>query len=266
MSKKTGKTKDESAEEEVTEEETEETTEDTEEESEEEEEESAEESEEETEEESEEESDDDSEEEEESDSSSSSDELDIDAELERENQGADPDKAKKGFKERDKKRKGEDGKPVTEARLQEILAEDRKDRQRDAALVIAKGMAGSDKEAELIVAKWANRTFPKHLSLREQIQEAYAITHSKKLIGERNEALRALKGKKGVKKDAAGTHRDAAAGAAGEPKLPPGDAEAIRVAGFKWNLKTRQYEKKLANGRLLVRDPKTHQVKLMPKA
>lgn len=209
---------------------------------------------------------DDSDDEDESESSSTEDELDLDAELERERQAAEPDKdkAKKEFKKRDKKRKSGEG-VITEARLQEILAADRKERQRDDALRIAKGMAGSDKEAELIVAKWANRTFPKNLTLSEQITEAYAITHAKRLIGERNEAMRALKGKRGVtKKGAASAHREGDRNP-NEPKLPPAEAASLRASGFTWNVKSRRYEKKLPNGRLLIRDNKTKQVRLAPR-
>lgn len=204
------------------------------------------------------------------DSSSTDEELDLDAELEKERKAGEPDPviAKERFKESEDKRKKESDdvadKPLTQKDLDAALAKDRKERQSDAALVLARGMAGSDKEAELIVAKWANRTFPKNLTLAEQIQEAYVITHAKKLVGERNEAMRALKGKQGVKKDAAGTHRDAAISGT-EPKLPPRDAAAIAASGFTWNTRSRQYEKKLPNGRILVRDNKTKQVRLLKK-
>lgn len=214
--------------------------------------------------------DEDSEDDDESDSSSSTDEdeLDIDAELEKERKAGEPDpaKAEDSFKERKKKREGgtDREKPLTQADLDAALAADRKERQQDRALEIAKELAGSEKEAELIVAKWGNRTFPKSLTLREQIREAYAITHSNKLIGERNEALRALKGKRGVNKNPAGTHRDGTENP-NEPKLPAADAAAIRASGFTWSNKNRRHEKKLANGRILIRDPKTKQVKLLSK-
>lgn len=210
--------------------------------------------------------DEDSEDDDDSSSSKDEDELDLDAELEKENDASgkkDTEKGKEAFKKREKKRQG--GGTITEERLQEILAADRKERQQDEALRLARGMAGSDKEAELIVAKWANRTFPKNLTLEDQISEAYAITHRKKLLGERNEALRALRGKQGIKKDGSGTHREAAKNGS-EPKLPAADAQAIAAAGFKWNLKSRQFEKKLKNGDMLIRDTKTKQVKLVRKS
>lgn len=212
--------------------------------------------------------DEESEDEDESESSDTDEELDLDAELAKEKEANDPDpkKAEEAFKGRKKEREKGTGKdkPLTQADLDAALAADRKERQRDEALTIAKGLASSDKEAELIVAKWANRTFPKSLTLREQMQEAYAITHSKRIIGQRDEAMRALKGKKGVKKDAASSHRDAAHSGS-EPKLPPNEAASLRASGFTWNLKSRQFEKKLPNGRMLIRDNKTKQVRLLPK-
>lgn len=204
------------------------------------------------------------------DSSSKKEELDLDAELEKERRAGEPDPAiaDRAFKDRKEKREKDTDdvaeKPLTQKDLDAALAKDRKERQNDAALVFARGMASSDKEAELIVAKWSNRTFPKNLTLLEQIQEAYVITHSKKLIGERNEAMRALKGKQGVRKDAAGTHRDAAENM-GAPKLSPADAASLTASGFSWNTKSRQFEKKLPNGRILVRDNKTKQVRLLKK-
>lgn len=212
-----------------------------------------------------------SEDEDESDDSSSTDEeLDLDAEIEKERKAGEPDPviAEKRFKKSEEKRKEdsdeETEKPLTQKDLDAALAKDRKERQHDAALVYARGMASSDKEAELIVAKWANRTFPKNLTLAEQITEAFVITHSKKLIGERNEAMRALKGKQGVRKDAAGTHRDAAENI-GAPKLSPADTVSLNASGFSWNTKSRQFEKKLPNGRVLIRDNKTKQVRLLKK-
>jgi len=209
-----------------------------------------------------------SEDEDESTRSTKKEELDLDAELEKERKAGEPDltKAEKAFKKRTEKRSdehGEDDKPLTRADLDAFEAKIRKDADQERALELARELAGSDKEAELIVAKWSNRTFPKNLTLREQMQEAYVITHHKKLIGERNEALRGLKGKQGVKKDSAATFRDAPKGSA--PKLSTADAGALAASGFKYNNVTRQYEKKLPNGRMLIRDNKTKQVRLLKK-
>ncbi len=214
--------------------------------------------------------DEESEDEDDSEKSSSTDDLDLDAELEKERRAGEPDpeKAKKRFKDSEKKKaesdEGDDDKPLTRKDLADFAAGIRKETNAERAFEVARKMAGSDKEAELIVAKWNNRTFPKNLTLEEQITEAFVITHHKKLIGERNEALRGLKGKKGIKKDVASSHQDGNKNNA-EPKLPPADAAAIRASGFSWNNVAKRYEKKLANGRLLVRDPKTKQVRLLAK-
>lgn len=209
---------------------------------------------------------DDSDDEDDSSSSKNDDELGLDEELEKEKERGDKkpdsDKAKDKFKDRDAKRKQVGG-AITEERLNEILAADRKDRQKDEALRLAKGMAGSDKAAALIVAKWANRTFPESLTLSEQITEMYGAVYAKKIIGERNEALRAAKGKQGVSKtDAAGSHREGTQNAH-EPKLPANEMTVIKQSGFAWSNKNRRYEKKLPNGRILIRDPKTKQVRLV---
>lgn len=210
-------------------------------------------------------SDEESEEEDESEGSSKKKELDLDAELERERELGKPDpvKAIDAFKKRNEKRQehSSEDKPLTKKDLDAFEAKIRKDAERERAFDYAKEMAGSEKEAELIVAKWGNRTFPKTLTLKEQIQEAYAITHSKKIIGERDEAIRALRGKTGIKTNSASTHHDAPSGPGGEPKLPKDEAQIMRQSGFVWNQKERRHEKKLPNGTILVRDPKTKQVR-----
>lgn len=230
------------------------------------------ESDEETEEESEEESDDESEDSKDEDDSSSKkkEELDLDAEIEKERKAGDPDPAiaKKAFEDRKTKRGTTDekgDKPLTQKDLADFEAKIRKDAQQERALEIATGLAGSEKEAELIVLKWQNRTFPKNLPLVDQIQEAFVITHAKKLVGERNEALRALKGKQGATRIAPGTHRDAIRSGA-EPKMSPADAAVIKQSGFKWSHTNKRFEKKLSSGAMLIRDPKTKQVRLEKKS
>lgn len=196
-------------------------------------------------------------------------EIDYDAEIEAENKRGkpDPEKARDAFKNR-KEKKGdqdeEEDKPLTRRDVADLLSNDRKERRESEAFEIANRLAGSAKEAQLIVAKWKNRSFPETLPLTQQIEEAYAITHSKRLIGERNEAVRALGNKDKVNKNAASTHRDGPTATA--PKLAPQDAAAIKAAGFVFNNKSRQYEKTLKNGSILVRDPKTKQVRLVKKA
>lgn len=191
------------------------------------------------------------------------DDADYEAELEKERKGKpDPKKAKDAFKERqskhqDDEEESDNDKPLTRREAEKILQEGR-------ALDIANNMANSPKEAELIVEKWKNRTFPTHLSLTQQLEEAYAITHAKKLVGERNEAIRALKAKAGVNKNTATTHREPAA--ATEPKLSPADASGLKNAGFAFNGVSRRYEKKLSNGDMIIQDPKTKKTFFVKKS
>ncbi len=197
------------------------------------------------------------------DTSDKTDEVDWDKELEEETASVpDPVKAKDAFKERQTKKQDEDDseddldKPLTRRDRAAIVAEARKDVQKEQALTIARGMAGSEKEALVIAAKWGNRTFPDGMSLQDQLEEAYAITHRKKLIGTANEAMRALKAKSGVKTDSSSAQRDATPGVA--PKQSSADAAAYKQAGFVWDSSKRLYKKPLKGGRLhLYKDPKS---------
>lgn len=187
----------------------------------------------------------------------------------------DPEKAKDAFKKRTERRKEddtdedepaddpeEDDKPLTKKEFREMMARNRKQQQEADALVLAGKLAASLPEAKLVFAKWKNRTWPESMSLTEQIEEAFAITHRKKILGENAELKRALKGKAGVVKDAAGTHRDAPSGNK-KPKMSPQDAAAIVAAGFALNTKNGRYEKRLPNGQLLIKDPQTGQTSIV---
>lgn len=183
--------------------------------------------------------------------------------------------ADKAFRERNKKRKETEeeeeevtDKPLTRKEYEQLRAQDReairKELQEQEADRLAASLAVSDEEKQLIIEKWKNRSFPTHLSLQEQIEECYAIANRKKLIGERNEALRALKNKQRVNADASSTFHEEPTGT--QPKLAAGDAAVMAQVGFKWNSTSKRYEKKLANGDVLVKDPKSKQTQLIRKA
>ncbi len=185
-------------------------------------------------------------------------EIDYDAELERERKGKpDPKKARVAFKERTEKREEtiDEDQPLTRKDLVTMEAKVRNEFYADRALEIAKGMAGNEKEAELIIEKWRNRTFPSHLTLKEQLEEAYVITHRKKILGQNSELKRALKTRDNVNRNPAGTHHEPSEG--NEPQIPAPERQAFAAVGFLWNNKSRRYEKKLPNGNILVRDSKT---------
>lgn len=199
-------------------------------------------------------------------SKSTEDELDFDKEIEEERKRGKPDPVKAGeaFKKREANRKSEDDeeevddedKPLTRKDIAEIEARSYARAQSDRALELARAIAGSDKEATLIFEKWRNRTFPAGLPLQQQIEEAYVITHSKKMIGERNESLRALKAKGNTTKVAPSSHQDAQKG--GEPKMSDADRQGYITAGYTYDSTKGMYKKPLKGGRLhLYKDPRT---------
>lgn len=195
------------------------------------------------------------------------DKIDYDAEIEKEKKRGKPDadKAKEAFKKRQEKRgqeieddedESDEDKPLTRKDLADIEQRANVRAQSDAALSLAKGLSTSEKEAELVLARWKNRVFLSDLSLSEQIEEVYAGMNAKKLIGTAKEAVRALNGKDRANKSGTGSHHEGMQDTS-EPKLPPADLQAIKAAGFAYNSASKLYEKKLGNGKILVSDPKT---------
>ena len=197
--------------------------------------------------------------------------IDYKAELEKERQAREKaEKALAGdrFKKSKEKREvveeeseEDEEQPLTPSQLEARLAQERQQTEKiflaREANQIAGQMAGSEDEKALILEVFKNRSFPSHLSLQEQIEEAYLIANRKKIVGENSELKRALLGKAGVNTDTATTHHDESKGT--EPKIAPQDAKAIKEAGFAWNTTSRRYEKKLKNGQILIQDPKTKQ-------
>jgi hypothetical protein len=205
-------------------------------------------------------------------------EIDYEAELKKEREArekAERALADKRFKAAEKKRKeepeevdeDEEEKPLTKKELQSLLQQERLETEKRLnearAIEIAKTITSSDAERDLVLEIHKNRTFPAHLSLQEQIEEAYVIANRKKIVGENSELKRALKGKAGVVKNPAGTHRDAPAST--EPKISPEDSAGIKAAGYSWNGTLRRWEKKLGNGDILVSDPKTKKTSIIKK-
>lgn len=213
-------------------------------------------------------SEEDSEDEEES--SHADNDIDFDAEIEKERERGKPDKdkAKEAYLDRKNRRSGDDEdeeddtKPMTKGDLRAMLAASEKRALENAARQLAKSYAHSDKEATLIVEKWKNRVFPEDMSLQDQVEEMFVSVHRKKLIGDRNEALRALKNKGRVNNNAATSHHDGQK-QSGAPKVNEADKRAILAAGYKWNNQTRFFEKKLPNGSILVYDPKSKKTQMM---
>lgn len=187
----------------------------------------------------------------------------LEAELQRERKAredAEKAAADMAFKLREKKRNDEEEveeeeKPLTASQLQIVLAKEREATRKEmqAAEIdrIASGHSTSETEKQLILEIHKNRSFPNHLSLGEQIEECYLLANKKKILGENSELKRALRGKGGISNDFSSTHHDALSGTA--PKIAASDNAELARVGFKYNLTTKRYEKKLSNGSMLVK-------------
>ena len=170
--------------------------------------------------------------------------------------------AEQRFRESEERRRKkeageEEDKPITASELRAVLAEERQATQKDflgtRIAEIAKKLADSPEEAELIVEIHKGRTFPAHLTLDEQMEEAKAIALGKKVMAQNAELKRALRGKETVVVDSGSVYKDVPK--PNEPKLAPQDKAELSRLGFEWDGKF--FSKKLANGKILSRDWKS---------
>ncbi len=177
-------------------------------------------------------------------------------------------KSSKDKRKEEETEEEEEEKPLTASQLDARLARERESTQKELRTnrmdAIAEGLSGSNPEKELLMEIWRNRTFPSHLTDKQVMDECYVIANGKKLVGERDEALRGLKGKEGVETDSTGTHRDPPQGPV--TKTAPEVSEALKAAGMSYNTKSRQWEKKFENGDMMVGDPTTGQTQLIKKS
>jgi len=168
--------------------------------------------------------------------------------------------SEKKRKEEEFKEEEEDEKPLTMSEFRKFQDEERQKTEKlllsREAENIASELAVSDSEKALALEIHKNRTFPSDMSLREQIEESFVIANRKKILGERNEALRALKSK--ANNDVGSTHHDGQKSK--EPQIEAGIKSELSRLGFAFNQTSRRYEKKLANGKILVRDSKTGKI------
>ena len=170
------------------------------------------------------------------------------------------------LKRKEKEEKGDDfgdeDKPVTARELKEILATVRqvtqKEFQAGRIAELVGQLAESDEEKALVIEIHTNRNFPSYLTLEQQVREAYVIANSKRLLDQRDEALRALRNKEGVNVNAAQSHREPLQGP--EPKLAPDTKSIMSQKGFIFNPQTRRYEKKIGQGKVLIFDLTTKKV------
>ena len=171
--------------------------------------------------------------------------------------------AERRFKEAEAKRKAEEGtqdeKPLTKKELDEALAKQSQSvqmtlREQEITQKV-KGLTTSDTEASLVLEILSTRTFPSNLTLDQQIRESVAIANADKLVGERDEAFRALRAKETAEMGGQSHHDPIRTST--EPTMKPQDKEAIQRSGFVWNATNKRYEKKLPNGKIMIRDSQT---------
>jgi hypothetical protein len=150
----------------------------------------------------------------------------------------------------------EEDRPVTRKELERFLAEQQQrivlESQEDKIVQISEEVAGSAQEAEFVRAVHANRVFPAGMSLREQMQEAYAIANAKRIAARNAELTRKIISQQNASKNTATTHRDPQKGT--EPELAPDLKASLVRSGYTFNGTTRRYEKKLPNGKILVKE------------
>lgn len=149
----------------------------------------------------------------------------------------------------------DEDKPLTANELEARLALEREENvktlRETQAAEIANRLGRTDTERELILTRWRNRPFAPGMSLEEQMEEVYVLTHKKKILGENSELRRALAGREAANKDASGTRR------VGQKSGKEGDAPSdvkgsLQRRGFTYNETNRRYEKKIGRGRVMV--------------
>ena len=190
-------------------------------------------------------------------------EIDYEAELAKERERADTAeqaiiKAKlkvKKEKENAGSSEGEEDKPLTRREAEMLFESQRKILQKEAhsdrIREIATQISSSDKEANLVVEIHKNRSFPENLSLREQLEESWAIANRKKLLATNAELVRALRSKDSAGNDTAVAHQETLKGST--PKLSANDKASYQRAGFTFNTTSKVWEKQLPNGKTLIK-------------
>jgi hypothetical protein len=113
-------------------------------------------------------------------------------------------------------------------------------------------LAENPQEAELIREIHKNRVFPEGSSLEDQIQESHAIANYKRIQAKNSELSRKVASQQNASRNTATTHRDPQASV--EPDMAPDLKASMKRAGYTYNNQARRYEKKLENGKTLVKE------------
>ena len=151
----------------------------------------------------------------------------------------------------------EDERPVTRRELADMLAEQVHRNtlvtQEDSIVELSESLGQTSQEAELIRSIHANRIFPVGMPLREQMAEAAAIANVKRVEARNAELTRKIQSQNTVSRNTATTHRDPQVSL--EPEMAPDLKVSMQRAGYIYNSTSRRYEKKLPNGKTLVKEP-----------
>lgn len=174
----------------------------------------------------------------------------------------DADKKKREEEEGEEEEVDEDDKPMTKREAKEFFSNTEKKIHSVKISELAKNLAGSDDEAQAIIETHKNRQYPAHLSLEEQLKEAYLSVNSSKIMGENSELKRALLGKDNVNKDGSGTHRDAPESQKDGKKVDGDIGIVLKQRGFIWNTTTKRYENKTDKSGTRYYDPADRRIKL----
>ncbi len=150
----------------------------------------------------------------------------------------------------------DDDRPLTRREMEAMLAENAHrqtiESQGDRLIEISETIAESPQEAELIRSIHANRVFPMGMSLAEQLSEAKAIANVKRLEAQKSELARKVQSQQTVSRNTATTYRDPQKSL--EPELAPDLKASMTRSGYVFNGTSRRYEKKLPNGKTLVKE------------
>lgn len=146
-------------------------------------------------------------------------------------------------------------KPVTRRELAQRDQRIEKSATRNIALSIARANTSTEAEAQAGLQFWDTRVIPTG-NLEEDVLFALAGINRKRTVSKTVEVARALRSKETALHSTAVVHREQSP--AGEPKISPQDAVAIKQSGMVWDGTKRLYKKPLGNGKKnFYFDPKT---------
>lgn len=180
--------------------------------------------------------------------------------------------ADQAYKDREAKRKAEDDEPedsddgtMSKDQVKQLIAQGAAQAKKESFLYeagrIASQLSTSEDEKTLIMMKWQGMSFNESTPLGEQIEDAMVLVNKKKMIGERNEALRTLSSRNSANRDGSGSRGSEGTSKAGA-KLDSGDKQVLSDAGLTYNTSTRRYEKKLGSGKIQYYDTNEKKLKV----